>query len=273
MKSRWFAAAACFAVPLLVTAQQQQSSNPPAGWPCGARIDSSYFRVAEGTGGHLLLLAPEEIGDSAALLTAFGDHPQTIFRLAGSMNPGLHEFTVPIDSTVESVLFSISVQCLQTADVVRPSGALAIGDDVTDLPNFRAQHMVIVRRPEPGAWTLRVAGSGISGVVVQARSGIGISQPEFARAPNTTFAAIPSARLQNTLRIRLSGRASDPRASVVSGQLTLLAGLPLAPGETEGTYVSQFTPGAEAFRLVVTGNDANGFTFQRMSASLVTPTR
>lgn len=247
--------------------------NPRPGFPCSARLDPSYFRVAEGTGGHLLLLAPEEIADSATLLTAFGDHTQTIFRLAGSMTPGLHEFTVPIDSTVESVLFSISVQCLQTADVVRPSGALAIGDDVTDLPNFRAQHMVIVRRPEPGAWTLRVAGSGISGIVVQARSGIGMSGPEFAAAPNSTFAAIPTAGLPNALRIRLSGRVVDPRASVVSGQLTLLAELPLAPAETEGAYVSRFTPGAEAFRLLVTGNDANGFAFQRMSAWLVTPTR
>jgi hypothetical protein len=252
---------------------QQQMPNPRPGFPCGARLDPSYFRAAEGSGGHLLLLAPEEIADSATLLTAFGDHPQTIFRLAGSMTPGLHEFTVPIDSTVESALFSISVQCLQTADVVRPSGALAIGDDVTDLPNFRAQPMVIVRRPEPGAWTVRVAGSGISGVVVQARSGIGISRPEFAAAPKSTFAAIPTAGLQNTLRIRLSGGVFDPRASIVSGQLTLLAELPLAPAETAGTYVSRFTPGAEAFRLLVTGNDANGLAFQRMSASLVTPMR
>src|SRR5262245_27496105 len=226
-----FAAAAIFAAPMLVGGQQQ-TPNPRAGFPCGARLDPSYFRVAEGTGGHLLLLAPEEIGDSATLLMAFGDHPQTILRLAGSMTPGLHEFTVPIDSTVESVLFSISVQCLQTADVVRPSGALAVGDDVTDLPNFRAQHMVIVRRPEPGAWTLRVVGSGISGVVVQARSGIGISPPEFARAPNTTFAVIPSPGVQNTLRLRLSGRAFDPGATVVNGQLTSHAELPLAPGDT-----------------------------------------
>src|SRR5262245_21597157 len=208
-----FAAAAIFAAPMLVGGQQQLP-NPRAGFPCGARLDPSYFRVAEGTGGHLLLLAPEEIGDSAALLTAFADHPQTIFRLAGSMNPGLHEFNVPIDSTVDSVLFSISVQCLQTADVVRPSGALAIGDDVTDLPNFRAQHMVIVRRPEPGVWTLRVAGSGISGVVVQARSGIGISRPEFAPAADTTFSAVPTAAVQNTLRIHVSGRTSDLRASI-----------------------------------------------------------
>jgi len=266
------AAAAAFAVPVLVVAQQQPSS-PRAGFPCGARLDPSYFRVAEGSGGHLLLLAPEEIGDSASLLTAFGDHPQTIFRLAGSLNPGLHEFNVPIDSTVESVLFSISVQCLQTADVIRPSGAMAIGDDVTDLPNFRAQHMVIVKRPEPGTWTLRVAGSGISGVVVQARSGIGISEPEFARDSQTTFGRVPTAAIQNTVRIHVSGRASDLRASIVSGQLTVLAELPLTAGETDGMYVSQLTPGTEGFRVVVTGNDVAGLPFQRVSAPLLTPMR
>jgi hypothetical protein len=267
------AAAGILATATLVAAQQQQTPNPRAGFPCGARLDPSYFRVAEGSGGHLLLLAPEEIGDSAALLTAFGDHPHTIFRLAGSMTPGLHEFTVPVDSTVESVLFSISVQCLQTADVVRPSGGPAIGDDVTDLPNFRAQRMLIVRRPEPGTWTIRAAGSGISGVVVQARSPIGMSQPEFAPAQSTTFTVIPSAGVEHTLRVRVSGHVSDLRASLVSGQFISLAELPLSQSETDGIYLSHVTPGAEAFRVVVTGKDENGVAFQRMSAALVTPRR
>jgi hypothetical protein len=143
---------------------QQQPPAPRAGWPCGARLDPSYFHVAEGTGGHMLLLSPEEIGDSGALLTAFGSHPQTILRLAGSATPGVHEFQVPIDSFVESALFSISVQCLQVAEVVRPSGAAVLGgDEVTDLSAFRAQRMVIVKRPEPGVWSVRVAGSGVAG--------------------------------------------------------------------------------------------------------------
>jgi hypothetical protein len=49
--------------------------------------------------------------------------------------------------------------------------------------------------------------------------------------------------------------------------------LPIEPSETEGTYLSRFTPGTEPFRLVMTGNDANGVAFQRMSAPLVTPMR
>lgn len=200
-----FVAAAVLVVSTLIGAQQQ-TSNPRSGWPCGARLDMSYFQGAEGSGGHLLLLAPEEIGDAATLLTAVGSHPQTIFRLAGSLRPGMHEFQVPIDPSVESAIFSISAQCLQVAHVLRPSGLPASGNDVTDLSNFRAQRMVIVSRPEFGAWTIRVSGSGVSGVMVQARSALGISQLQFAPSGTTTLTAVPAVGVENVVRMQISGK-------------------------------------------------------------------
>jgi hypothetical protein len=267
--SKPFATAVVLAAPILISAQQQ-APNARGGWPCGARLDTSYFQVAEGTGGHLVLLAREEIGDSATLLTAFGSHTQTIFRLAGAMTPGVHEFRVPIDPSVESVLFSISVQCLQVAHVLRPSGLVASGDDVTDLAGFRAQRMVIVKRPEPGVWTMRVSGSGVAGVVVQSRSAIGISRVEFAPARSTTFTALPTATVENVVRIRMSGQAAEVRASLVSGEFRRIAELPLEVSETDGSYLSRFTPGAEGFRILIVGKDRDGMTFQRMHAPLVT---
>jgi hypothetical protein len=268
---KWFSAAIILAIPLVIGAQQQPN-NRRAGWPCGARLDPSYFRMTEGTGGHLLLLSPEEITDSAELLTSFGAHPETILRLAGSMSPGLHEFHVPIDSSVESAVFSISVQCLQAADVMRPSGAFVSGDDVTDLSNFRAQRMVVVKRPEPGRWTVRVAGSGVSAVVVQAQSEIGIGQIEFAPAKGTIFSPVPAIG-ENIVRIRMSGPVTALHASVVSGSFVPYADLPLSAAETERTYVSRFTPSAEGFRVLVGGIDAQGLPFQRVQAPLLTPIR
>ena len=255
----------------VVYGPQQQSSTARAGWPCNAPLDLSYFRVAEGSGGHLLLLAPEEIGDSAALLTAFGSHQETILRLAGSLNPGLHEFHVPIDRSVESVVFSMSVQCLQVADVCGPSGAAPGGDNVSDLSNFRAMRVVIVERPEPGTWTIRLSGSGISGVVVQARSTIGIADVQFAAAPSGTFKPIPSPGAENAIRIRMRGNASDVTASLVSGVLVPIAPLPLEQSETDGSYTSRFTPAAEGFRVLVAGKDSEGGAFQRMDPRLITP--
>ena len=265
-----FVTAAVLLTSTLIGAQQQ-APNPRRNWPCGARLDTSYFQVAEGSGGHLLLLAPEEIGDSATLLTAFGSHSQTIFRLAGSLKPGVHEFQVPIDPSVESALFSISSQCLQVAHVLRPSGLPASGDDVTDLSNFRAQRMVIVARPEPGIWTIRISGSGVSGVVAQARSAIGV-QVQFARSGSTAFGAVPVLGAENVVRIRISGKVTDVRASLVGGDFRKIADLPLeaGDGDAEGSYVSRFTPAAQAFRVLVAGKDAEGVVFERLQAPLLT---
>jgi hypothetical protein len=252
--------------------QQQQRPGARAGWPCGGRLDPSYFQIAEGTGGHLMLLGPEEIADSATLLTSVGQHPQTISRIAGAIQPGLQEFSVPIDSSVESVLFSMAVQCLQTAEVVRPSGAPAIGDDVIDFSNFRAQRMVIVRRPEPGTWKMRIAGSGIGGLIAQARSAIGIVKVDFAPRQDASFAPVPRANVENILRIRMEGDPSDVRASLVDGTFQRLANLPLDRADA-GTFVSRVTPGVTSFRVLVTGTDAVGRVFQRLTAPLLTPTR
>jgi hypothetical protein len=213
----------------VLSGAQQQPSNTRAAWPCGGRLDPAYFQVAEGTGGHLLLLAPEEIGDSTPLLTAFTGHPQTIFRLAGSVTPGLHDFQIPIDPSVESVMFSVSVQCLEAAYVLQPSGALAGGNDVTDLSNFRAERMVIVRRPQPGVWTVRVAGRGVAGVAVQARSPVGIAQVGFAAAQSTRFTPLPTFGVENTLRMRISGRLEQLQGSLVSGVDLRLATLSISP--------------------------------------------
>lgn len=278
-----FGAATAIAVALSTGAQAafapglrrdgQQTSNARGGFPCGARLDPSHFQVTEGSGGHLLLLAPGEIGDAAGLLIEFGKHRQTIFRLAGTLDPGVHEFRVPIDSTVESVLFSMSVQCLETAAVARPSGVpLAGGEGVTDFANFRAERMVITTRPEPGIWTIRVAGSGLAGVMVQARSALGI-EVQFAAAGTTAVSGAPSAGIENVVRIGISGRATEVQASLVNAALRRIAPLTLTAGETEGSYVSRFTPGPEGFRVMVEGKTADGVPFQRVHAPLFSPVR
>ena len=249
---------------------QQQTPNTRSAWPCGGRLDPSYFRVAEGTGGHLVMLAPDEIGESTPLLLAFTNHPQTIFRLAGSVTQGLHDFQVPIDPSVESVVFSVSVQCLEAAYVLQPSGALASGDDVTDLAAFRAERMVIVKHPQPGVWTVRVAGQGVAGVAVQAQSSLGIANVEFAPAQNQTFTALPAFNAENVLRMRVSGQVDQLRASLVSGVDVPLGSLPLSPGDAEGTYLSRFTPSAGGFRVMIVGTH-QGFAVQRMYAPLFTP--
>ena len=76
---------------------------------------------------------------------------------------------------------------------MRPSGAaLTVGDGVTDLSNFQAERMFIVNKPEAGVWTLRVAGTGVGGVMVQARSALSIVSVDFAPVGSTAFSFAPA---------------------------------------------------------------------------------
>lgn len=207
-------------------------------------------------------------------MAAIEQHPRTILRLAGPMNPGVHEFRVPIDSTVESVAFSISVQCLQTAHIARPSGVpLVAGEGVTDLSNFRAIRTMIVTRPEVGVWTMRVAGSGVSIVLVTARSEIAIGDIEFGAVDSTAFTRAPLTGVENVMRIGVSGRATEMRAAIVNAAFRRIAALTLTAGEREGSYVTRFTPPAQGFRVMVEGKDGDGTPFQRVHAPLFTVTR
>ena len=248
----------------------QQQANTRANWPCGARLDPAYFQGAEGTGGQLLLLAPSEMVGSFDLLRAFEANPETLFRLGGTINPGVHEFHVPIDASVESAMFSISVQCLQTAEVLRPSGAPAAGDGVSDLSSFLAMRMVVVKKPEPGVWTVRVSGSGVAGVIVKARSEIQLAEVAFAPVGTSAFKNVPAAGIENVVRLRVLGRLDRVESALVDAASRTIARLPLESSGTDGEYRSRFTPGVDGFRVMITGTAGDGTGVQRVQASLLT---
>ena len=267
------AAAVVLAVPLSASAQGQTSSGRP-GWPCGGRLDPSYLDASEATGGHLLMLAPDEMVNGGPVSAALDQHPETIFRVGGPMNPGVHEFRVPIDASVESVVFFISVQCLQAADIARPSGApLVAGEGVTDLSNFRAVRTVIVKRPEAGVWTMRAAGTGVSVVMVKARSSIGIGDVEFAAAGSTAFTRLPLDGVENVVRFGITGGAVGVRASIVNANFRRIAALTPTAGVPEDLFVARFTPPTERFRVMIEGKTADAGPFQRVFAPLFIPAR
>lgn len=264
--SGWLLAATLLAPP---SAPWHQVSNTRAGWPCGAKLDASYFAVAEATGGQVMLTPPDELPKAGVPLAALGEHRQTLFRRLGPMNDGTHEFRVPIDSSVESVAVAMSVQCLQNADVLSPSGARPQGDDATDFTS-RAWRVVIVKRPEPGVWTIRVGGSGLVGVTVQGRSAIAM-QVQFGVADSTTLTRSPRPGVENVVTIHIEGAASQVEAWLVDATFERIARLPLEGGPTEGTYLSRLTPSTTPFRVLVEGRDATGASFQRLHAPLFTP--
>ena len=133
-------------------AQDQQPNNLPR-WPCGGTVDPAYVRTAEATGGAVLLFHPTEVEGVGAEMMASSRHQETVFRAGGQLADGVYEFDVPVDSTIESAYFFVSLQCLQIADIMRPSGD-ELRSDAADVEyhQFEAIRLFTVNEPSPGLW-------------------------------------------------------------------------------------------------------------------------
>jgi hypothetical protein len=271
---------AIVAVLALTAAAQQQAPRERPGWPCVGRPDPAYVRTAEATGGQVFLFDKSEIAESGALMIASSKHTETIFRVSGSLTEGVHDFTVPIDSTVESVMISVSLQCLQVADITTPrGGALRANDPGVDYHQFEAGRIVTVASPAPGAWKVTVSGRGLFFLVVQARTALTLDEARFV-APGgrpgheglfPVKGPLPAGSIR-LLEVDLRGDARDVTFRFVSSQGELLQDLSLTQQEggstDDRTYVGEVTPKAAEYRLQVSGVDARGFAFTRMHAAL-----
>jgi hypothetical protein len=236
-------------------------------------------QVSEGSGGQIFLLDPSEVAQSATLLLARDGLDETLRRVVYEFDPGDRPFDIDVDPSIERVLFSVSLQCLQALEVVRPSGAVvsASDPDVT-WTAFQAGRQVGVRAPEPGRWQVRLAGKGLLFMVVSARSALSLEGVRFVReggrpgheglfrddaplVPHTT----------RLIEIRLSKGIVGPEFEIRGSGDERIGRLPPVRQQTdddEQVFISEFRVPGVPFRVVVTGQDSTGRTVQRVQGSL-----
>jgi hypothetical protein len=262
-------------------AQQQQPSTTRPGWPCVGKPDPSYFTVAEGSGGQVFLFDPSEVGESSVLMIGAMKHEETVFRAAGTLDEGVHEFSIPIDSTIESALFSVSLQCLQVVEIVRPSGdELRANDSGIDYHQFQAGRIVTVAKPTPGAWTVRLAGKGMFFVVLQAKTDLTLDRVAFVEPGGRPgheglfpIKGSPKRGMAQRLEVEMSGPVQKPAFRFISSAGETIQDVSLRSQPTAGDgleFRGEVTPSARQFRLAVSGVDPRGFPFQRVNAPLFT---
>lgn len=248
---------------------QQRSRQP--GWPCNGTVDPVYVQMAEATGGVVSLLKPGELLGVSAETKASDAHDEVVFRAGGQVGEGVYEFDVPLDSTIESAYFFISMQCLKTAAVVQPSGHEVHTDaEGVEYHRFEAIRLYTIPKPVPGPWTIRISGRGYLSVVVKAKTQVRLAAVTFG---DGTF---PIKRERQQLRVRMSGDASQIGFQLLSSIGATLEPLALnLEEELEGdrTYAGDVTPPNADARVAVTGIDAAGFRFQRVWHQLVVTER
>jgi hypothetical protein len=260
----------------------QPNGNLPRGWPCAdARpVDRTYVDTAEATGGQVFLFHPAEVGRSSALIIGTMKHEETLFRAMGSLDRTHRDFPVWVDSTVESVMFSVSLQCKERIIIYDPQSREYRGGEIQE---FQAGRIVTIPKPEPGAWQVRVMGRGMFFVVAMAKS-----QLHFMKIEPVYYGGRPAHEgwfptkkpLQLGAEHMLSAEVVGPAYSVnfrlVASDGSSIQELLLNPvdsGEENDWrhFLGPFKPVHPAFRFVAEGRDKQGQVFQRFFPALFRP--
>jgi hypothetical protein len=256
----------CLPAPLLA---QQQQSRP--GWPCAGKVDPAYVETAEATGGSVLMFHPSELGGAAAEMIAAQRHDETILRAGAQVAEGLYEYEVPVDSTIESLYFLVSMQCLQVADVRMPSGELlGAAAPGVEYHHFESIRLFIVQKPVPGLWKVTMGGRGLLLLNVRAKTELTFGGVSFAQGEAPLRGSSPvGRRLRATAR--MSGATRQLGFYFVSSSAAPIRAFALdveEQSDEDRTYGGEVMTPDSDFRVAVAGYDDNGFRFQRVDSRL-----
>jgi len=266
------------AIAALASEDQQQRRRDRPGWPCiaGRAFDPSFYDLAEGTGGQLFLFDPSEIARSHVLMIGRQQHAETIFRASGNLAASPRVFEFPVDSTIESLLLSVSLQCRQSVAVENPAGQEVAGASAASEDHeFQAGRILKIISPAPGMWKVRVAGRGMFFVVAEAKSEIALDEVRFVERGGRPghegmfpTGRPPKLSVAQMLEASLSGPARDVSFHLLSSAGEPLGTLDLERVSEDGDFLGVVTPGNSKFRVAAQGRDENGWPFQRLHPPL-----
>ena len=263
-------AALVLCAPLPATAQRELP-KPQTGWPCSGKVDPSYIRSAEATGGKVLLFKPTEVSAAADDMSASRDHRETVIRAGGRLDEGVHDFEIPLDSTIESAYFFISLQCLQFVTVVQPSGdELPVDALEVNYRAYEAIRLFTIKAPSPGTWKVRMAGRGFFSLIVTAKADLALTGVSFVQ-DGVPIAGLAPLGESVRLEASMSGEPRQVEFHFISMRAGLLQTVELGLAQqvdTRRTYAADVTLPSTEFRVLMTGIDANGFPFQRVTQHL-----
>jgi len=250
---------------------QPQQPKHDFGWPCTGKVDPSYIRSAEATGGKVMLFKPTEVSGIADDMSAAAGHGATLVHLGSELADGVYDFDIPLDPTVESAYFFVSLQCLQSATVFQPSGdALAFDAPEVSYHAFDAIRLFTIKAPSAGTWKVRVAGRGYFSLIVKAKSELGLADVSLVEKGVPVRGLAPLGRAVR-LEAFVAGLTGNVDFQFIAMSGAALQNVELTEDEHSlipGTYAADVTLPTMEFRLRMIGMDAHGFSFQRVTERL-----
>lgn len=242
-------------------------------------IDEAYVRGTAETGGQLFfinqfeipklfdLLKPQLAGDLVTVLTAKG-------TLTG---PPI-QLNVPVDSTLRTLIVSVSIDTKTSVVLRRPTGDPVNASDAdARITHLTSGDILTIERPVSGAWRVELAGSGNYSIVAEGNSPLDFHRFDFV-APNDDlhggFFPLPGQPLVGAPVVgqaAIFGPFASAAFKLVTESGATIADIPLSRNFLNAVaddFVGVFNLPRVPFRIVATGTDLSGVLFQRQFATV-----
>jgi hypothetical protein len=255
------------------------------------RINRDFFELSANTGGDFYFWAPGEFAASAAILQV----PVTsdpILLEYGNSDQYVKSCPIPVDTGIGLLSVFVGAQRKDMVVLHRPDGrSTSANPALVAEQKFRHMTIITVENPEPGTWILETSGSG--SYVVSARylygkrrydsgpgEGVDLLGVEFVEPGGRpghegSFPVKGKVRAGESrlCRISITGSISEPAAEFVSRYNKVLGRIKLQPysGESGGELTGTCSVPSAPFRIRVSGRDAHGYPFQRVTAAMYAP--
>lgn len=239
-------------------------------------IDPAYIKVAQATGGQVFVINPNETGLLFNLIQpSLKGNLEPILILQDANSSVEKTYTLPVDSSITGITFSITSDVLSTAKVFRPSGAEVLPTDpgvtVTGLSTAKIVRIVA---PETGPWGLSVSGAGQLSISVLGNSPISFNNFDFVeergRSGHTgLFPILGKPIVSSTPSLAtafITGGISTAAFELRAKDNRLIQAIDLNKGTGEvatDEFFGSFTLPVEPFRVNVKGIDKAGKAYIR----------
>lgn len=243
-------------------------------------VDPGFIRVAAESGGQLFFLARSEAGTITRLADSIvRSNAVDLLSISDTVSGTAKTYTVPIDSTLTKITFSVSG--ITGVTITRPSGAVVspTDPDVTII-SLSSGVVFSIAGPAPGAWTVMVNGFSDFSLLGSGEGTLSLRSFEFVESGGrpghegfSTIAGLPLAGQVNTADAVIDGGFGSAQFELHTKAGALLQNLSLVRGSglSANEFIGDVSLPSAPSLAYVTGTDAAGNPFQRVLPKTIQP--
>lgn len=243
-------------------------------------IDPAYIKIANDSGGQLFFLSSSEAGNITRLADFLvRTNSVDVLSISDSLTGAAKTYTVPVDSTMTKVTFSVSNAT--SVIVKRPDGTAVLPTDTGVNSVILSGGVILsIANPSVGSWSISVNGSSSFSIVVSGESTLDLSSFRFVEAGGRPghegffpIEGLPVIGEMSSIDAVLSGSFNTSqfelrtKTGIVLQALNLIRGSGITAQEFFGSTTLPNRP----FLVYVKGLDNNGNAYQRLLPSLIKP--